>query len=206
MRCSGKNQKKQAEGCKRNDLHRRLLCQFSNTRLSRHRKIGFKRLRCSKEVLSDMSEKPKKRSYKLSSEDLLAILRKEFESISGEVEGILLYGSHAKGVADKRSDLDICIIKPRGRDVLIRIFAKVDGRYDLKIFDDMPLYVKMGVMEGYKVIYGSEPEISYYLYGIRKKWEDMRHRIISNRFSTVSEMDMARRKWLETRRQIHVKT
>lgn len=138
-------------------------------------------------------------------EVLLASLKKDFEFISGELLGIILYGSYAKNTADKRSDIDICIIKPRKREVLTRIFAKVGSKYDVKIFEDLPLYVKMDIIGNYGVIYGSEPEISYYFYRFRKKWEDMRHRIMSNKFSTASEMAVARRKWLDTRRQIPVK-
>ncbi len=135
---------------------------------------------------------------------LIAGLKKDFEFISGEVEGILLYGSHAKGTADMRSDIDICIIKPKMR-VLNRIFAKVGGKYDIKIFEDLPLYVKMDIIENYRVIYGSEPEISYYFYSFRKKWEDMKYRIMNNRFSSASEMAAERRKWFDARRQIPIK-
>ncbi len=137
---------------------------------------------------------------KFSLDALLAMLKKEFEFISSDVEGILLYGSYARSNADERSDIDICIIKPKKRDVLIRIFAKVGDRYDVKIFEELPLYVKIGVIENYRVIYGNEPEISYYLYRFMKKWDDIRYRIMSNRFSTASEMAITRRKWLDTKR------
>lgn len=133
-------------------------------------------------------------------ETLLVCLQKEFEFIFGEVEGILLYGSYAKSAADMRSDIDICIIKPKKREVLPLIFAKVGSKYDVKIFEELPLYIKVDIIENSRVIYGSEPEISYYFYRFRKKWEDMRHRIMGNRFSSASEMAAARRKWLGARR------
>ncbi len=145
------------------------------------------------------------RKNKSSVEALLAHLKKEFEFIGNEVEGILLYGSHAKGIANKRSDIDICLIKPKKRDALTRIFAKFGDTYDVKIFEDLPLYIKMGIIENYRVIHGNEPEISYYLYGFRKQWEDMKDRITSNKFHTLSEMTTTRRKWLDARRQISVK-
>jgi len=152
-----------------------------------------------------MSKKKATAKDKLSPDAFIASLRKEFEFISGEVEGILLYGSYARSTADERSDIDICIIKPKTRKVLTRILTKVGGRYDVKIFEDLPLYVKMGVIEKYMIIFGNEPQISYYLYGFRKKWEDMRHRIMNNRFCTVSEMEKTRRKWLDSKRQIPLK-
>lgn len=137
---------------------------------------------------------------KLPVEKLISRLKKEFVFIKDEVEGILLYGSYAKNTADERSDVDICIIKPRTRGILQRIFKKVGDRYDIKIFEDLPLYVKMNIIENYMVIYGDEPSISYYLYGFRKNWEYMRYRVMNNKFRTVSEMDVTRRKWLEARR------
>lgn len=143
---------------------------------------------------------------KLPVEKLISKLNKEFEFINDEVEGILLYGSCAMNTADERSDIDICIIKPGTHGILQRIFQKVGDKYDIKIFEDLPLYIKMNIIENYRVIYGDEPSISFYLYGFRKNWEDMRYRIMSNKFRTVSEMENKRRKWLETRRQIPIKT
>jgi len=142
---------------------------------------------------------------KLHIEKLIIKLQKDLEIIKDDVEGILLYGSCANEKADFRSDIDICIVKPGKSGILQRILKKFGAKYDIKIFEDLPLYVKINVIENYRIIYGDEASISYYLYGFRKNWEDMRHRIMSNRFRTVSEMEMTRRKWLETRRQISVK-
>ena len=141
----------------------------------------------------------------MDAEELIVKLKKDLEFIKDDAQGILLYGSCATDTANERSDVDICLIKPRTTGILNRIFQKVGGRYDIKIFEDLPLYVKMDVIENYRVIYGNEPSISYYLYHFRKNWEDMRHRITSNRFKTVTDMTMTRRKWLETRRQVSYK-
>ncbi|MCX9083740.1 MAG: nucleotidyltransferase domain-containing protein [Candidatus Methanoperedens sp.] len=141
----------------------------------------------------------------MDTEELIAKLKIEFEFIKDETEGILLYGSCATGTANERSDIDICIIKPQSREILKRIFQKVGGRYDIKIFEELPLYVKMDIIENYMMIFGDEPSISYYFYHFRKNWEDMRHRITSNRFKTVTDMITTRRKWLETRRQVSYK-
>jgi hypothetical protein len=71
------------------------------------------------------------------------------------------------------------IVKPRKSGILQRIFRKVGSRYDIKIFEDLPLYVKINVIENC--------------------------RIMDNSFHSVSQMEMTRRKWLETRGQIPVK-
>lgn len=134
------------------------------------------------------------------SEEMIKTLKNDFEFLKNDVDGILLYGSHAKNSADEHSDIDICIIKPYSKDVLNRIFQKSGNKYDIKIFEDLPLYIQIGIIKDYIIIFGDEPSISYYFYRFRKRWEDMRHRIQSNRFETVSEMNALRRKWLERRR------
>ncbi|MCX9087063.1 MAG: nucleotidyltransferase domain-containing protein [Candidatus Methanoperedens sp.] len=145
------------------------------------------------------------KSTNMDAEELIIRLKKEFEFIKDEAQGILLYGSYAMNTANERSDIDICLIKPRTTGILKSIFQKVGGRYDIKVFEDLPLYVKMDVIENYRVIYGNEPSISYYLYHFRKNWEDMLHRITGNRFKTATDMTTTRRKWLETRRQVSYK-
>jgi predicted nucleotidyltransferase len=142
---------------------------------------------------------------KLPLENLTIFLKKEFEFIKDDVQGILLYGSQARQYADERSDIDICLIKPRNNEILGQVFQKVANKYDLKIFEDLPLYIKMEIIENYTIIYGDEPLISYYFYQFRKNWEDMKYRIKNNRFSTIKEMTLARRKWLESRKQVPIK-
>ena len=53
------------------------------------------------------------KSTNMEAEELIIKLKKEFEFIKDEVQGILLYGSCAMNTANERSDIDICLIKPR---------------------------------------------------------------------------------------------
>lgn len=140
------------------------------------------------------------KSLDIGTDTFIASLKNDFEFISRDVSGILLYGSHAKMIADRRSDIDICIVKPRSRKVMERIFAKLGNKYDVKAFEDLPVYVKMEVISDYKVIFGSEPDISYFFYGFRKLGQDMKNRIFANRFSSAREMVTARKRWLNARR------
>ena len=73
-----------------------------------------------------------------------------------EVLAILLFGSAARDDADQRSDKDICIVAPelsdpRTRLVFLRaIFERLDvtgKRYDLWFFEELPLYMKIQVVE-----------------------------------------------------------
>ena len=66
-------------------------------------------------------------------------IKKDFEFIKNEVKGVLLFGSAAKGELSKRSDLNIALVGPRNMRVLFRVFERVGGKYDVKIFEDLPL-------------------------------------------------------------------
>ena len=90
--------------------------------------------------------------------------------------GILVYGSAAKGEENKRSDIDICIVAPD--EDSYKIFKEtLHLNYDIKIFELMPLYLKIKVIENHKVLYTKDIcELYEYFYFFRKLWEDQKHR------------------------------
>ena len=128
---------------------------------------------------------------------ILSEIKKDFEYIKDEVEGVLLFGSAVKGELSKRSDIDIALVGPRNKRVLLKVFERLGGQYDVKIFDDLPLYIKMDIINIHQVIFGNEVELSYYFYRFRKEWKDMEHRVLSNQFKNVREMINQRRAWLK---------
>jgi hypothetical protein len=103
-----------------------------------------------------------------------------------EVLAILLFGSAARDDADQRSDRDICIVAPelsdaRTRLVFLRaIFERLDvtgKRYDLWFFEELPLYMKIQVVEHHEVIVCRDlPALYEYLYFYRRLWGDQKHR------------------------------
>jgi predicted nucleotidyltransferase len=133
---------------------------------------------------------------------MLSELRTDFEFIRDEVEGVLLFGSAAKGELTTRSDIDIALVRPSTGNVLFRVFERVGGKYDIKIFEDLPLHIKIDIIHNHQVIIGDEVELSYYFYRFRKEWKDMEHRVLSNQFKTVREMINQRRAWLKNERKI----
>jgi predicted nucleotidyltransferase len=133
---------------------------------------------------------------------MLSDLKKDFEFIRDEVEGVLLFGSAAKGELSKRSDIDIALVRPKNKRVLLRVFERLGGKYDVKIFEDLPLYIKMDIIKNHQIIFGDEVELSYYFYRLRKEWKDMEYRIKSNQFKSVVEMINQRRAWLKNERKI----
>lgn len=124
-------------------------------------------------------------------------LRKDFEFIKDEVEGVLLFGSAVKGKLTTRSDIDIALVRPSTRSVLFKVFERVGGKYDIKIFEDLPLHIKMDIINNHQVIIGGEVELSYYFYRFRKEWKDMEHRVLGNQFKSVKEMINQRQAWLK---------
>ena len=132
---------------------------------------------------------------------MLREIKKDLEFIKEEVEGVLLFGSAAKGELSKRSDIDLALVRPSNKSVLFRVFERVGGKYDVKIFDDLPLHIKMDIIKNHQIILGDEVELSYYFYRIRKKWKDMEYRIKSNQFKSVREMINRRRAWLKNERK-----
>ena len=133
---------------------------------------------------------------------MLSDLKSDFEFIRDEIEGVLLFGSAAKGKLTTRSDIDIALVRPSTRRVLFSVFERVGGKYDIKIFEDLPLHIKMDIINNHQVIIGDEVELSYYFYRYRKEWQDMEHRVLSNQFKSVREMINQRRAWLKNERKI----
>ncbi len=96
------------------------------------------------------------------------------------VKTVLLYGSWKKGTQTKKSDIDICIVVPELKSVrqqtsfLRSIWQKIDAnKYDIRLFEELPLYIKINVINNSKIIFTkSAPELSYYFYKYRKLWND----------------------------------
>jgi len=109
-------------------------------------------------------------------------IEKDFEFLkkNKKILAVLLFGSQASKEAHKRSDIDICIVAPNEnpkamlKDVLRKINAE---NYDMHIFESLPLYIKMSVIENHKIIFSRDKyEMYEYFFFFRKLWEDQEHR------------------------------
>ena len=92
---------------------------------------------------------------------------------------ILLYGSAARGESTERSDIDICVVAPDAdHNKLYREILKLSrGKYDIRIFEKMPLFLKIEVIKNHKIIYAKNVYDLYeYFYKFRKIWKDQEHR------------------------------
>lgn len=117
----------------------------------------------------------------MDKEEVKRRVKKDFEFLLDDVLGILLYGSLATGGDGERSDIDISVVAPSIDDKIgfsRRILSNVrDARYDVRVFELMPLYLKAEVVEKGEMIYAKDIFKLYeYFYHFRKIWEDQKHR------------------------------
>jgi hypothetical protein len=103
------------------------------------------------------------------------------ESPTFEVLGLLLFGSVAKGESSDRSDIDLCVVAPVVRDhpAFFRwLLAHLkDNRYDLRIFELMPLYLQIEVIERGEALFARDLyELYEYFYPFRRLWDDQKRR------------------------------
>lgn len=106
-------------------------------------------------------------------------IKEDFDFLSSKALAVLLYGSLARGEENGRSDIDVCIVAPKVRDkirFLRETMAIIGGKYDIRIFELMPIYLKIGVIENHEIIYGDACELNEYFYFFRKIWRDQAHR------------------------------
>ncbi len=117
---------------------------------------------------------------------------------------VIIFGSYACKTTDKRSDIDIAIItRQTDRQKCVEIWKGTLGRapdvYDIKIFELLPLRIKASAMCKFDVVFGNRLDISEYFYGYRKLWNDVKHRIETNRFRNMKEKVTVLKRWQSLR-------
>lgn len=105
-------------------------------------------------------------------------------SAIADMEGvlaILLFGSTARDQPLAR-DIDICIVAPRIGDkasLLLKALSKVRRPgYDIWLFEELPLYMKVEVIRNHRVLHCRRLEELYdYFANIMALWRDQEVRI-----------------------------
>lgn len=105
---------------------------------------------------------------------------------------VVLHGSYLSEAFTRRSDVDVAVLtRETDRDVNRAIWRDLLGtipdRYDVRVFELLPLDVQHDIAERHEVIFGDPVDISYYLYRIHRLWDDVGPRIEANRFETMRE-------------------
>ena len=114
-------------------------------------------------------------------DEVVARAKRDFLFLQDRVLGVMLFGSWARDEATERSDIDLCIVAPEvadraalRREALARIR---DARYDVRIFELLPLFMKMAVIEEGIVVQSRDVlELYEYFYPFRREWDDQKHR------------------------------
>lgn len=114
----------------------------------------------------------------------LKFLEEKYETV--------VYGSYVEGGTRPDSDIDVAVLsyetnKEKNIKLLKELLGKFPLKYDIRIFELLPIYIQISIVENYKIIFGDPLEISEYFYYFRKKWDDCKHRILSNQFSSYYE-------------------
>lgn len=72
----------------------------------------------------------------------------------GAVLSVLLFGSRARGEETPMSDIDLCLVLPRGREartdqtaVRMAYLEDVSGRLRIHVFQQLPLHVRRRVLK-----------------------------------------------------------
>jgi len=117
----------------------------------------------------------------MDTNEVIKRVEEDLGFLRDRVLAVLLFGSYARGDVT-RGDVDICVVAPgQGKEELLYdIFRSVDvfgKRYDVFVFEELPLYMKFEVIENHKVVLSRDlPELYEYLYFYRKFLEDFKQR------------------------------
>lgn len=103
---------------------------------------------------------------------------------------VVLYGSWCSGDWTPRSDIDVAVLSrsqddQKNRKLWFSLLGKAPQRYDVRVFELLPLHVQINVVENYQVVFGDPVDVSEYFYPVRRRWKDVAHRIRGEKpFST----------------------
>ena len=100
------------------------------------------------------------------------------------IDAVLLFGSRIDGSATDESDYDLCIVAPtlhsapERAKLLGTIWRRLNAeKYDVWIFEELPLYLQMSVIQNHEVLFCDDlPELYEYFYQYRRQWRTQEYR------------------------------
>ncbi len=105
---------------------------------------------------------------------------------------VVVFGSFVNDEMRPDSDIDIAVISYQtDKEFNIKLWKNLLGKaplkFELRIFELLPIYIQISIIEKYRMVFGDVLEISEYFYQYRKKWDDCKNRILMNQFNNISE-------------------
>lgn len=119
-------------------------------------------------------------------------IKQKFEDLGKKYE-IILFGSYVQDCMRPTSDIDIAIItrsnsKEFNKKVQEDLFVYSQPPFDVRVFELFSIQIQASIIDNYCVLFGDPLEISEYFYQYRKKWDDCKHRILSNQITSYKEI------------------
>lgn len=115
--------------------------------------------------------------------DLEAAVAPVLRAVAPRALALYLWGSHARGEAHERSDVDVCVVGGPGADLdavyrsVLQGLSTTTSELDVKLFEDLPLYLKGEILDEGRVLWTRDPQaLDEYLWMTRKLWRDARRR------------------------------
>ena len=116
----------------------------------------------------------------MAEEEDIKVIEEDFQFLKDKILALLLFGSRAIKKQYEKSDYDICIVKPESKEIIREIFRKINvvrKKYDIHLFEELPLYMKIEVIKNHEVIFSKNIYDMYeYFYFYRKLWKDQEKR------------------------------
>lgn len=105
---------------------------------------------------------------------------------------VVVFGSFVNDEMRPDSDIDIAVISYQtDKEFNIKLWKNLLGKaplkFELRIFELLPIYIQISIIEKYRMVFGDVLEISEYFYQYRKKWDDCKNRILMNQYNNISE-------------------
>lgn len=80
------------------------------------------------------------------------------DELKDRIKAILLFGSHAKGLVTKSSDIDICVVftdisVDDATKFRIRISSEFPEKVDIQVFNVLPQKIKRSIARNHKILY-----------------------------------------------------
>lgn len=121
----------------------------------------------------------------MARETIINQLKEDFQFVKKNpaILGVMLYGSHLTDDDTIRSDIDVCIVAPDYKlyeiyRFVINNLKKHINDYDVRFFEELPIYIMGEIIENGKVIItADEPALYEYFFPFRKIWEDQKFRL-----------------------------
>ena len=134
------------------------LTQSEKNRLSRDAKPKLEFIKEIAKLEDEFELKKNSNNLKIIDKAVQLILQDELKD---RIKAILLFGSHAKGVVTKRSDVDICTVFTdisieEATKFRIRISSEFSEKMDIQVFNILPQKIKRSIARNHKILFKSK--------------------------------------------------